>query len=299
MRYQYPAPNPLAHYWEEELSLVWGIRVRFQYRIERFFSYLFGELILANAFLLFELVSSIPVVVTLRKAITLSIARVRPSVVTKRAIDILGASIGIVLALPLWICVPLLIKLDSKGPVFYLQERVGRNRRRRDRRTVALNGLERRSSADRRTTVGYGRFFKIIKFRSMAQDAEKLTGPVWAVKNDPRVTRVGRILRATRVDELPQLLNVLVGDMSLVGPRPERPYFVHALNGKIKDYSARFNARPGITGLAQVEHKYDESLADVFTKTDYDLNYISNWNVLQDVKIILKTVVVVATARGM
>jgi lipopolysaccharide/colanic/teichoic acid biosynthesis glycosyltransferase len=133
----------------------------------------------------------------------------------------------------------------------------------------------------------------------MHQNAESTTGPVWAQKNDPRITRVGRILRATRLDELPQMINVLQGDMSLVGPRPERPFFVNELQTKITDYTTRFAVKPGITGLAQVEHKYDESIEDVSKKITYDLHYIRHWTVIQDLRIIMKTVVVVLTARGM
>ena len=132
----------------------------------------------------------------------------------------------------------------------------------------------------------------------MLVDAEKKTGPVWASKVDPRVTRVGRILRKARIDEIPQLINVLVGDMSLVGPRPERPFFVEKLDGKISDYQRRFDVKPGVTGLAQVEHKYDENLEDVGNKVKYDLKYIGNLSVLQDIKILVKTVAVVLTARG-
>lgn len=133
----------------------------------------------------------------------------------------------------------------------------------------------------------------------MYRDAEKRSGPVWAKHDDPRITRVGRILRKTRFDEIPQLLNVLTGDMSLVGPRPERPYFVERLGGEIENYRNRFEVKPGITGLAQVEHKYDESLDDVNFKVKYDLTYIRDWNIVEDIKILLKTVVVVLTARGM
>lgn len=129
-------------------------------------------------------------------------------------------------------------------------------------------------------------------------DAEKNTGPVWASKGDPRVTRIGRILRRTRIDEIPQLFNVLLGDMSLVGPRPERPYFVAKLDGVVNDYLRRFDVKPGVTGLAQVEHKYDESIEDVDGKVRYDLKYIKNLSVIQDLRILIKTVIVVMTARG-
>jgi lipopolysaccharide/colanic/teichoic acid biosynthesis glycosyltransferase len=299
MRYQYPAPNPLAHYWEEEITLVWGIRLRFQERLERFMSFLFGELLLANAFLLFELTYNLPAFVSFRRVIALTIVRIDLGIIAKRIIDVAGATLGFVLTSPFWVIMPLLIKLDSGGPVFYQQERVGQNRRRKDRRAVILDGIERRSLLDRRTKGSYGKSFMIVKFRSMCQDAEKATGPTWASKNDPRVTRVGRIMRAARIDEIPQLINVLKGDMSLVGPRPERPFFVQELDAKVKDYTARFNAKPGITGLAQVEHKYDENLADVSRKVTYDLRYIRSWSIFQDLRIIMKTVVVVLSARGM
>jgi lipopolysaccharide/colanic/teichoic acid biosynthesis glycosyltransferase len=221
-------------------------------------------------------------------------------VFAKRTIDVTGAVVGLILTSPLWIAVAIAIRLDSRGPIFYWQERVGQNRRRGDRRAVGLPGQqERRSLQDRRNTVGYGKTFMIIKFRSMVNNAESKTGPTWARKSDSRVTRVGRFIRATRLDELPQLINVLLGDMSLVGPRPERPCFVCDLNCQIKDYSRRFVVKPGITGLAQVEHKYDECIEDVSKKISYDLRYIGNWSVIQDLRIIMRTVVVVLTARGM
>lgn len=217
----------------------------------------------------------------------------------KRAIDFLGAFAGLALGLPVWIIVAVLIKLDSKGPVFYTQLRVGENRRRGDRRRMIIGSVERRNRVERRKESGFGKPFRIIKFRTMRTDAEKECGPVWASKHDPRVTRVGRFLRATRIDEIPQLINVLLGEMSLVGPRPERPFFVAKLSGVVNEYGKRFNVKPGVTGLAQVEYKYDESIEDVGRKVKYDLSYISNFGLLQDIKILLKTVIVVITARGM
>lgn len=299
MRYQYSAPNPLGHYWDEESVRVLGIRFGISRKAGFYFSYLLEEILLANFFLLFQLILNQSLILGARRSFVRASHRIDIGATAKRTLDISGGVVGLILSLPLWIMVAIAIRLDSKGPIFYWQERVGQNRRRRDRRAVNLAGAERRSSVDRRTTTGHGKRFWIVKFRSMYVNAESATGPVWAQKNDPRITRVGRILRATRLDELPQILNVLAGDMSLVGPRPERPFFVEDLQTKIKDYTTRFYVKPGITGLAQVEHKYDESIEDVSKKVTYDLHYIRNWTVLQDVRIIMKTIVVVLTARGM
>jgi lipopolysaccharide/colanic/teichoic acid biosynthesis glycosyltransferase len=299
MRYQYPAPNPFGHYWDEESVRVWGIGFGISKKAGYYLSYLLGEILLANLFLLFQFILNQSIALGSRRAIARISSRVDLSAILKRSIDIVGASLGLILTLPLWLLVAVVIKLDSRGPVFFKQERVGQNRRRGDRRTVSMAGPEKRTSADRRVQPGHGKSFWIYKFRSMQVNAESACGPVWAQKNDSRITRVGRIMRATRIDELPQMINVLAGDMSLVGPRPERPFFVNELRTKIKDYTSRFDVKPGITGLAQVEHKYDESIEDVSKKVTYDLNYIRNWTVLQDIKIIAKTVTVVLSARGM
>jgi lipopolysaccharide/colanic/teichoic acid biosynthesis glycosyltransferase len=140
--------------------------------------------------------------------------------------------------------------------------------------------------------------FRIIKFRSMFHDAEKLTGPVWSQKDDPRVTRVGKIIRKLRIDEIPQMFNVLKGEMSLVGPRPERPFFVEMLSKEIPFYKRRLKVRPGITGWAQVKHKYDETIEDVKIKLRYDLFYIENMSLRMDFKILFRTVFVVLFAKG-
>jgi len=188
----------------------------------------------------------------------------------KRFVDITVAAAILLVGLPLWILVPLFIKIDSRGPVFYKQERVGRN----------------------------GRIFKMVKFRSMYSDAEKHSGPIWASKKDPRVTRVGKFIRRLHIDEVPQFINVLTGDMSLVGPRPERPFFVEKLATELPLYKRRLKVRPGITGWAQVKHKYDESIEDVRLKLKYDLFYIENMSWRMDLKILFNTFYVMITGRG-
>ncbi len=215
----------------------------------------------------------------------------------KRIVDITGASIGLLLTSPFFIILPILIKLDSPGPVFYLQLRVGHNRRRRERRAPHGSSLG-RSSRDRRRQDLRGRPFNVIKFRTMVADAEKKCGPVWATRNDPRITRLGHFLRKTRLDEIPQFINVFLGQMSLVGPRPERPKFVEELSAQVENYNQRLQVKPGLTGLAQVENGYDSSLSSVVRKVHYDLQYIHNWSIWQDVKIMLKTVLVVITGKG-
>jgi exopolysaccharide biosynthesis polyprenyl glycosylphosphotransferase len=188
----------------------------------------------------------------------------------KRVSDVIISLIILVFTLPLNIFVALAIRMDSKGPVLFKQERIGMN----------------------------GKKFKIYKFRSMYQDAEKNTGPVWSTKDDPRVTRVGKIMRKLRIDEIPQFFNVLKGEMSLVGPRPERPYFVEMLSQQVPYYKRRLKVRPGITGWAQVKHKYDESIEDVKVKLRYDLFYIENMSLRMDIKILARTILVVLFGKG-
>jgi len=188
----------------------------------------------------------------------------------KRLMDI-GISLLILLVtFPVTFLTSIAIKLESKGPVFYKQKRSGMG----------------------------GREFSIIKFRSMKQDAEKQTGPVWSQKNDPRITHIGRFIRKVRIDEIPQMYNILKGEMSLVGPRPERPFFVEKLAQEIPLYKKRLKVRPGVTGWAQVKHKYDESIEDVKTKLRYDLFYIENMSLRMDLKIIFRTVFVVLFGKG-
>ncbi len=218
--------------------------------------------------------------------------------VAKRTTDIVAAVVGLVLTIPVWLILPILIKLGSRGPVFYTQVRVGADLRKRSRRYCQQTDVADRRNRERRRCDHNGRLFKLIKFRTMVADAERASGPVWATKNDPRITRLGALMRKTRLDEIPQFINILIGDMSLIGPRPERPSFVEELCGKIDDYSRRLEIKPGLTGLAQVESGYDSSLASVAEKVRYDIEYIDNWSYWMDVKIMLKTVVVVLTGKG-
>ena len=189
----------------------------------------------------------------------------------RQVIYSIAALILIVLFSPLFIITSFLIKLDSRGSIFYSQERVGIN----------------------------GRLFRIFKFRTMTIDAEELSGPVLASKNDSRVTRVGRFLRRTRIDEIPQLINVVIGDMHFLGPRPERPYFVEKYSRDIPMYKNRLKVKPGISGLAQVTTGYDENLEDVKDKLKYDMDYIENYYSIQmHLNILLKTIKVIFTAQG-
>jgi lipopolysaccharide/colanic/teichoic acid biosynthesis glycosyltransferase len=216
----------------------------------------------------------------------------------RRVIDFMGASVLIILLSPVFLVVPILIKLDSPGSVIYRQVRVGQNRRRWQRRRNPYRLKGDRRNGDRRREDRYGMLFVVYKFRSMREDAEKKSGPVWARQGDPRVTKVGRILRATRADELPQLFNILKGNMSLVGPRPERPYFVNRFVNNIRQYPDRLQVKPGLTGLAQVMGGYDTCMEDVCAKLQHDLRYIQKRSLGQDVKIILKTIGVVLTGKG-
>jgi len=207
----------------------------------------------------------------------------------RRWLNVVAAAILLVLTSPVWILIAVLIKLTSPGPVFYTQARVGL-----DRRRVAG---KRSSIPQRRSDLG-GRLFRIWKFRTMRVGAELGTGAVWAAKDDPRVTRVGRWLRRFRLDELPQLWNVVTGDMNLVGPRPERPEIVAHLRQEIPRYQQRHRVLPGITGHAQVSLAYDASLEDVHLKVWHDLDYIGTASVWQDAMIMGKTIPVMLFQRG-
>lgn len=207
----------------------------------------------------------------------------------KRGLDILLAIIILLLSAIFFLILPILIKLDSRGPVFYSQLRVGHNRRRQNRRSLSVATSANQRNGDRRTIGFYGKPFNIYKFRTMREDAEKKCGPVWASDNDPRITTVGSLLRRTHLDELPQLFNIIKGDMSFVGPRPERPFFVDQLAVKIPRYSERLNVKPGLTGLAQIKTGYDVSFESVKEKLHYDLEYCQNGNLKSYFKIMVIT----------
>lgn len=180
----------------------------------------------------------------------------------KRLLDFVFALSIFFITLPIMVLCGVMIKFSSRGPVFYKQPRVGMD----------------------------GKIFEILKLRTMREDAEAETGPVWAKHNDTRITMVGKFLRKSHLDELPQMINVLRGDMSLVGPRPERPVFVKQFNEIIPHYYKRLSIKPGVTGLAQVRYKYDETLADVKKKLAYDLLYIKNMCWYVDMTIIFLTI---------
>ena len=212
----------------------------------------------------------------------------RTYLVIKRIFDVVVS----VAALAIFgLCLPvlaLIIKLDSPGPVFFCQERVGVNRRRQGRAGIGT---------ERRRVLQPGRPFKVIKLRTMRTDAEA-AGPRWASVNDARITRVGGFLRKTRIDEIPQFLNVLRGEMSLIGPRPERLVFVRQLEKEIPSYRDRLLVLPGITGLAQVRNGYDDSLESVRRKIAYDREYITRAGLREDGRILLSTISVVLKGEG-
>ncbi|MCL4462052.1 MAG: TIGR03013 family PEP-CTERM/XrtA system glycosyltransferase [Nitrospirae bacterium] len=194
----------------------------------------------------------------------------RLTVLVKGAMDRLLAFLGLVLFLPFGLVIALLIRLESPGPVFYSQERVGLN----------------------------GRSFRILKFRSMVADAEKGLAPQWASRNDPRITRIGAFLRKTRLDEVPQLINILKGEMSFVGPRPERPFFVAELEKSIPFYQLRHVTKPGLSGWAQIRYRYGATVEDAAKKLEYDLYYIKNLSIFLDLMIFLETIQVILFGKG-
>jgi lipopolysaccharide/colanic/teichoic acid biosynthesis glycosyltransferase len=205
-----------------------------------------------------------------------------------RTLNLVLATLAILVLWPVMLLVALAVMITSRGPVLYTQERVGIDRR--ARRALALY--------DRRQRDDGGTVFTIYKFRSMRADAEQGSGAVWATPNDPRVTPVGQFLRKTRLDELPQLFNVIQGDMNIVGPRPERPSIFAKLREDISGYPLRQRAKPGITGLAQINNAYDQTLDDVRVKVRYDLEYLGRQSVAEDVRIMLRTVPVMLFKRG-
>ena len=187
----------------------------------------------------------------------------------KRIFDLAFAFIILIPAIPIMIIASIIIKLESKGPIIYSQERVGEN----------------------------NKIFKIYKFRSMRTDSEK-DGPKWAKENDNRITKFGNIMRKTRIDELPQLYNVIRGQMSFVGPRPERQFFINTLEKEISYYNLRHIVKPGLTGWAQVKYPYGASVEDAYRKLQYDLYYIKNYSIIFDVLIILDTIKIVVFGKG-
>jgi sugar transferase (PEP-CTERM system associated) len=196
--------------------------------------------------------------------------RTRVTRVVKRVADLGLSTLFLGLGWPIFLLVAIAIKLDSRGPVFFRQERVGEQ----------------------------GRTFILLKFRTMVEGAEALTGPVWATTEDPRITRVGNWLRKTRLDEFPQILNVLKGEMSFIGPRPERPHFVARLQEKIPYYAQRHTIRPGITGWAQVRYRYGATIEDAEEKLQYDLYYVKNMSPFLDLLILLSSIQVVLFGKG-
>ena len=185
--------------------------------------------------------------------------------VLKRILDVFLAFMGSLICFPIWAIIGLIIKIDSSGPIFYFQSRSGKD----------------------------GKLFNIIKFRSMVTDAESNTGPVWSNRDDSRITRVGKILRRLHIDETPQLVNILRGDMSIVGPRPERPFFVEKLKETYPFYSRRLKIRPGVTGWAQINQPFDTNIKDVHQKLKYDFYYIENLNLRLDFHILFRTIWVI------
>jgi exopolysaccharide biosynthesis polyprenyl glycosylphosphotransferase len=188
----------------------------------------------------------------------------------KRLGDVVISGLILTAFAPFWLVVVAAIKLNSKGPVVYRQTRIGKD----------------------------CKHFTMFKFRSMYEDAESQSGPRWATQNDPRITPVGRFLRATRIDEIPQFFNVLKGEMSLIGPRPERPYFVEQFQTTIPFYLRRFRVRPGITGWAQIKSGYDIDIDNVKNKLQYDLFYLENMSLRMDLKIMLSTLYVMIRGKG-
>jgi lipopolysaccharide/colanic/teichoic acid biosynthesis glycosyltransferase len=217
-----------------------------------------------------------------------AVVEVAQDLAAHRAMNFIVAAVALFVALPLLLLIAIAIKLTSRGPVLYTQERVGL-----DRRTPGVNPGNHRRSQD----LG-GKPFTIYKFRTMRVDAEAQSGAVWATQNDPRVTPVGRFLRQYRLDEIPQLINVMRGEMNIVGPRPERPTIFAELRQHIAEYPLRQRAKPGITGLAQIYHHYDRSLDDVRTKVRFDLEYIKRRSLAEDLRIMLRTIPVVFLRRG-
>lgn len=207
--------------------------------------------------------------------------------ISRRTLNFAVAAVGLVFTAPVMLVVAALIKITSRGPAIYAQRRVGI-----DRRLAGESGNHRRQQ-----DLG-GRLFTIYKFRTMQASPVAAEAQVWARPDDPRVTAVGRVLRKYRLDELPQLFNVLRGDMNIVGPRPEQPRIFQQLRTEIAGYQHRQRVLPGITGWAQINHHYDASVEDVKRKVAYDLEYIARCSAIEDFKIMLRTLPVIAFKKG-
>jgi len=203
-------------------------------------------------------------------ALSKGFRRDRMILAAKRVIDVLVSFLGLILSAPIGLLTAVAIRLESPGPIFYRQERVGQNEKR----------------------------FILYKFRSMAHDAEANVGPVWATEDDPRATHVGAIIRKLRIDEIPQMINVLKGEMSFVGPRPERQFFVEQLKQNIPYYDLRHSVKPGITGWAQISYRYGDSEHDAVEKLQYDLYYIKHMSPVFDLQIIFESFKVILLGSG-
>jgi lipopolysaccharide/colanic/teichoic acid biosynthesis glycosyltransferase len=221
----------------------------------------------------------------------------------ERSMCVCVAFVALILLSPVMLLTALLVKLTSSGTIIFRQERVGlnlRGQKKNDRQKTSAEppeGVEHRTGDDRRNDDNYGKPFVLYKFRTMRDDAEK-NGAQFATQGDPRVTPVGRFLRKTRLDELPQLWNVLRGEMSLVGPRPERPEFIVQLSNEIPDYLERLGLKPGLTGPAQVINGYDNNIESFRRKVALDLLYLQNCCLWNDIKILFRTIGVVLTGKG-
>jgi lipopolysaccharide/colanic/teichoic acid biosynthesis glycosyltransferase len=213
----------------------------------------------------------------------------RPHTFGVRLLNVAAASLAAIVVAPFVLVIALAVKLTSPGPIFYTQDRIGLDRR---------DGRARARPAGQRARDLGGRPFRIYKFRTMHVGAEHKTGPVWATPGDSRVTWPGRLMRRTRIDELPQLWNVIRGEMNIVGPRPERPTLVAYLNQEIDDYALRHRVPPGITGWAQVNQSYDTTLESVRCKLMFDLDYIHRRSVLFDMRIMFSTIPAILRKRG-
>ncbi len=254
-------------------SLTIGISVTFVYVTVLWFiknaAYAQGEVVTSEV-AFFPMSKTVPLVMSgSLVSVFIGMARAKYHIF-KRAFDMLFAGVNLILLSPIFCIFAVLIKLDSAGPVFFSQVRLGCR----------------------------GKPFNIFKFRTMRKNAEMETGPVWARDDDPRVTRLGRFLRKTHLDELPQLINILQGDMSLIGPRPERPEFVRVINENIPRFTTRLGIKPGITGLAQVRYPYGDSIKDAARKLRYDVLYMKRMCWMLDFQIILWTFNRVLTGEG-